>query len=244
MEILQSSNLDDILSNNFEILKADLEEKEMRGSGWTLHEILHLEININDYVPLRGGSSTFIEMPDWIIKTKSVVNVINYKDNYCFIWSVLAAMHKVPHPNRVTSYERYMNDLNLDGITFPMSWCKIKQFEKNNNLKINVYGIDNTDDLDDESNDEEGVSVDDSNGTNKKKKKRRQERIVPYYLGNNDASNHPTIHLLIIEKPEKKVDGFQDESADEDDEEEEEDEDDEDYDEYDFNNITNKRKLG
>ncbi|XP_044019500.1 uncharacterized protein LOC122859882 [Aphidius gifuensis] len=244
MEILQSSNLDDILSNNFEILKADLEEKEMRGSGWTLHEILHLEININDYVPLRGGSSTFIEMPDWIIKTKSVVNVINYKDNNCFIWSVLAAMHKVPHPNRVSSYERYKNDLNLAGITFPMSWCKIKQFEKNNNLRINVYGIDNTDDLDDESNDEEGDSVDDSNGTNKKKKKRRLERIVPYYLSNNDASNHPTIHLLIIEKPEKKVEGFQDESADEDDEEEEEDEDDEDYDEYDFNNITNKRKLG
>ncbi|XP_044019091.1 uncharacterized protein LOC122859523 [Aphidius gifuensis] len=64
MEILQSSNLDDILSNNFEILKADLEEKEMRGSGWTFHETLHLEININEYVPLRGGSSTFIEMPD------------------------------------------------------------------------------------------------------------------------------------------------------------------------------------
>ncbi|XP_044005905.1 uncharacterized protein LOC122850919 [Aphidius gifuensis] len=113
-------------------------------------------------------------------------------------------MHKVPHPNRVTSYERYKNDLNLDRITFPMSWCKIKQFEKNNNLKINVYGIDNTDDLHDESNDEGGDSFDDSNGTNKKKKI-CQRRIIPYYLGNNDASNHPTIHLLIIEKPAKKL---------------------------------------
>ncbi|XP_044011957.1 uncharacterized protein LOC122854947 [Aphidius gifuensis] len=46
MEILQSSNLDDILSNNFEILKADLEEKEMRGAG----DIDLLALNKESYI--------------------------------------------------------------------------------------------------------------------------------------------------------------------------------------------------
>ncbi|XP_044010177.1 uncharacterized protein LOC122853824 [Aphidius gifuensis] len=95
MEILQSTDLDEVLTKNFEKLKTDIEEKEMEGSGWTLHEIMHLEININDYIPLRGGLSTFIEMPTWIQSTRSVVNVKNYDDNYCFIWSVLAAIYKL-----------------------------------------------------------------------------------------------------------------------------------------------------
>ncbi|XP_044005518.1 uncharacterized protein LOC122850432 [Aphidius gifuensis] len=95
-EVLQSSDLSQLFKENFEHFLEDVEDAELNGSGWKLHEILHLEIQINDYIPLQGGNSSFVEMPSWIIKTHSVVNVKN-SDNFCFIWSVLACLYKVPH---------------------------------------------------------------------------------------------------------------------------------------------------
>ncbi|XP_044005912.1 uncharacterized protein LOC122850928 [Aphidius gifuensis] len=130
-------------------IQTDIEESELCGSGWTLNEILNLEIHINDYVPLKGGNSSYISMPKWILNTRAVVNIKN-NDNKCFIWSVLAAIHKLPDNNgRVNSYYRYEKDLIVDGIDFPMSWKSIKLFEKINRLRINVYGIEVDDDDDD-----------------------------------------------------------------------------------------------
>lgn len=44
-----------------EILKK-MKESQMRESGWTLISILHLEININKYKPIRGSS--YIPLPN------------------------------------------------------------------------------------------------------------------------------------------------------------------------------------
>ncbi|GFT12056.1 hypothetical protein TNCV_726431 [Trichonephila clavipes] len=47
-----------------------------RDSGWTLDEILRLEVRTNRYSPFRGSSS-FIEVPKQIAETKAIINVIN-----------------------------------------------------------------------------------------------------------------------------------------------------------------------
>ncbi|XP_044015737.1 uncharacterized protein LOC122857552 [Aphidius gifuensis] len=102
--ILQSTDLDSQFSENFEILKTDLENMEDKGSGWTLKEIIHLEVQINEYIPLQGGNSSYIDLPQWIINTRSVVNIQNL-DNMCFVWSVLAGLYNVKeHANRVSTY--------------------------------------------------------------------------------------------------------------------------------------------
>ncbi|XP_011689949.1 PREDICTED: uncharacterized protein LOC105451278 [Wasmannia auropunctata] len=43
--------------------------------------------------------------------------------------------------NRMSQYPHYSRVLNLDGIEFPMSLNKIGQFERQNNLSINVFTI-------------------------------------------------------------------------------------------------------
>jgi len=150
-EVLQSSDLNQLFKENFDHFIEDVEEAELNGSGWKLHEILHLEIQINDYIPLQGGNSSFVEMPSWILKTHSVVNVKN-SDNFCFIWSVLSCLYKASnHVDRVSQYKKHVDKLNCSGITSPITWEKIKFFEKQNALKINIYGIENDDDDDDES---------------------------------------------------------------------------------------------
>ncbi|GFT06430.1 hypothetical protein TNCV_4880261 [Trichonephila clavipes] len=52
------------------------EDFEGRDSGWTLDEILRLEVRTNRYSPFRGSSS-FIEVPKQIAETKAIINVIN-----------------------------------------------------------------------------------------------------------------------------------------------------------------------
>ncbi|XP_044005477.1 uncharacterized protein LOC122850384 [Aphidius gifuensis] len=139
--------------NSFSRLQTQIEESELQGSGWSFNEILNLEIHINKYIPLKGGNSSYVPVPKWIQNTRSVVNVQN-NDNKCFIWSVLAAIHKLSiNSCRVNSYLQYERLLNLDGITFPMSWKSIALFEKMNNLKINVYGIEDDNEEDYDNND-------------------------------------------------------------------------------------------
>ncbi|GFY45940.1 c2H2-type domain-containing protein [Trichonephila inaurata madagascariensis] len=68
------------------------EDFEGKDSGWILEEILKLEVHTNRYSPFRGSSS-FIEVPKQIAKTKAIINVINKKDSQCFMWSILAALY-------------------------------------------------------------------------------------------------------------------------------------------------------
>ena len=63
--------------------------------------------------------------PPWISK-KAVINV-KYEDEYCFMWVVLAVLHPVSiHLEHVNHYEPYHQELNLEGIEFPISHEGIK----------------------------------------------------------------------------------------------------------------------
>ncbi|GFT13366.1 c2H2-type domain-containing protein [Trichonephila clavipes] len=79
------------------------EDFEGRDSGWTLDEILRLEVRTNHYSPF-SGSSSFIEVPKQIAETKAIINVINKKDSQCFMWSILAAVYpNTSNPNKTSS---------------------------------------------------------------------------------------------------------------------------------------------
>ncbi|GFT48538.1 uncharacterized protein TNCV_2783261, partial [Trichonephila clavipes] len=107
------------------------EDFEGRDSGWTLDEILRLEVRTNRYSPFRGSSS-FIEVPKQIAETKAIINVINKKDSQCFMWSILAALYSnTSNPNKTSSYVPHLNKLNFDGISFPTPLNEFGKFDKN-----------------------------------------------------------------------------------------------------------------
>ena len=68
--------------------------KQKEGSGWVLSEILHLDLNVAQYKPLKGSS--YLPLHKKLKDKKAIIN-INNKDNKCFMWSVLAALHPVPY---------------------------------------------------------------------------------------------------------------------------------------------------
>ena len=117
-----------------------IEEFQQKISGWRLKEIINLNVNFNKYAPFTVGSSTFIQLPKFIRDKRAVVNIEN-SDEYCFLWSIMAALHPTKtHSEWTSSYPHFDTELKYDGINFPINLHDISKFEKLNNLSVNVYG--------------------------------------------------------------------------------------------------------
>ena len=105
--------------------------------------ILYLEVNINKYNPLKASS--YIELPYTIKKKQAIINVQN-NDEKCFAWAVISALHTpTGAPQRTSSYPEPSTVIDLTGLTFPISLQDITIFERNNNISINVYGLQSDD---------------------------------------------------------------------------------------------------
>ncbi|XP_070155861.1 uncharacterized protein [Polyergus mexicanus] len=88
---------------------------------------------------MRAGCH--IKLPREITMKRAVINVQS-KDNACFVWAVVAALHPAErNAERESSYPHYTTVLNLQDIEFPMTLSQIKKFELHNNISINVYCI-------------------------------------------------------------------------------------------------------
>ena len=92
-------------------------------------------------MPLQGSS--YLRLPKELVDKKAVLNIKN-DDERCFVWSVLAALqpvHRKDHPENGYHYKKYVNELNLDGIEFPMKVSQIAKFERQNTaISVNVFG--------------------------------------------------------------------------------------------------------
>ena len=76
-------------------------------------------LNVVKYNPFHG--SAYTELPARVKNIKSVINIKN-TDNKCFLYSILASRHEIAsHPERVSHYEKFMNELQWKETDFPMS---------------------------------------------------------------------------------------------------------------------------
>ena len=137
--IFKTTNLDKWFNTNVrDPILRDIEEFQEEGSGWSLKEILNLGIHINKFNPMRGSS--YIKLPKLIANKKACINIKKFKDDRCFEYSVLAGLHVIKqHPERVSNYKKFENELNFKDISFSVMPSKIWKFEKQNNVSVNQY---------------------------------------------------------------------------------------------------------
>ena len=115
-----------------------IQEFTRRGSGWVVERIEHVDLYISKYRPIRGN--TYTKLPKDLASRKAIINIQN-KDDRCFMWSVLAAIHPAAKdPQRVSKYTDYSDELDFTGIPFPMALSDIPRFEELNKIGINVLG--------------------------------------------------------------------------------------------------------
>ena len=138
---LESTDVREILAQVIYSILDKINIYQKNGSGWYFKEIIHLEIHTADYNPMRGSS--YIPLPDWIIRKRAIVNILN-NDEKCFLWCVLRYLHpKDNNDTRLTDLKKYENTLNTKGIQFPIKLKDIKKFESlNPSLPgINVFSV-------------------------------------------------------------------------------------------------------
>ena len=108
---------------------------QKEGSGWVLDEILHLDLSIAQYTPVKGSS--YIPLPNKLKAKKAIIN-INNSDNKCFMWSILAGIHPAKQTaERLYHYQQFQDELDFSGI-FPVPVNKIGKFKRQNNISVNV----------------------------------------------------------------------------------------------------------
>lgn len=133
------SDLTELYENDItKYILDQIDEVITQGSGFSLAEIIELNIQVSRYEPLRASSH--IELPKTLKEKHAIINVIN-KDEMCFKWAILSALYPASaNPARINHYAPYANKLNFDGIDFPVKVCQIDKFENQNpSISINVY---------------------------------------------------------------------------------------------------------
>jgi hypothetical protein len=56
------------------------------------------------------------------------------------MWSILAAIHPAAqHVDRQPHYMQFENELDFNGVEFPVTIDKIVKFESQNNISVNVF---------------------------------------------------------------------------------------------------------
>ena len=72
-----NDSLREKVDSSFDRLLSELQEIEMKGSGWMLKTVEYLNISVNKHNPLKCGS--YIPLPEKFNKTRSIVNIQDRK---------------------------------------------------------------------------------------------------------------------------------------------------------------------
>ena len=113
------------------------------GSGWAINHIDSHYINVTTYKPLHGSS--YIELPMELRNPKKGLINIKNKDDKCCRWCHIKHLNpQTEHPERIKKEDkRSIEGLNYEGIEFPISQKHYNKVEKQNDIRINVFGYEN-----------------------------------------------------------------------------------------------------
>ena len=111
----------------------------MKDSGWRFDNITSMTVYSYKTGELNG--SNYVKIP---LRSNSILNIEN-NDKYCFLWSILAYLNPCNnnHPNRVSNYKQYFNELNIYGFDFTNGFkCSdVHKFNEIYNLSVNIFEL-------------------------------------------------------------------------------------------------------
>ena len=140
------------LSINHNLTESDFEDIDIKSqlehqikiqgtkeSGWIFDKTNSMKISFYRIRELNGLS--YVKTP---LRSNAILN--NKNDaKYRFIWSILAYLNPCEnnHPNRVSNYRQYFNELNVEGFDFSKRFkCSdTHEVVKLNNLSLNIFEL-------------------------------------------------------------------------------------------------------
>ena len=125
-------------------MTTQIENPALLNSRFRFDEVLFLNINFH-WLNLTKGSS-YIPLPDWLVRKKVIINPQN-DDKECFKWAVITALKWTDiksNPECVLNLRKFANNYNWSGLKFPVSTKDIGVFETNN-VSVNVLAVEGRD---------------------------------------------------------------------------------------------------
>ena len=120
-------------------LEHQIQKQEMKDSEWRFDKINSMTIYF--YKTTERNGSNYVKIP---LRSNAILNIEN-NDKHCFLWSILASLHpcNINHPNRVSNYRPYFNELTINGFDFTNGFrCSdVHKFNDINNLSINIFEL-------------------------------------------------------------------------------------------------------
>ena len=120
-------------------LEHQIQQQEMKDSGWRFDKINSMTIYFYKTIELNG--SNYVKIP---LRSNPTLNVEN-NDEYCFLWSILAFLHPCNnnHSNRVSNYRPCFDELNIQDFDFSKGFkCSdVHKFHELNNLSVNFFEL-------------------------------------------------------------------------------------------------------
>ena len=87
------------------------------------------------------NGSNYVKIP---LRSNAILNIEN-NDKNCFLCSILASLYpcNINHPNRVSNYRQYFNELNIQGFDFSRGFkcIDVHKFNEINNLSVNIFEL-------------------------------------------------------------------------------------------------------
>ena len=141
--ITKANDIEHELSMSRQEILNMIDGRISEASGWVIDRIDSHYINVTTYRPLQGSS--YIELPTKLRSPKKGMINIKNKDNRCFRWCHIRHLNpQKKNPQRITKVDKqFIGGLNYKGIEFPVSQKQYNKTEKQNSIRINVFGYEN-----------------------------------------------------------------------------------------------------
>jgi hypothetical protein len=142
--------IEGIINNIIASFEKEIDETNKNHSG-SLDKIIKMEIKMSKSKNIYGG--LYVELPEHIKSKKACVNIVNLLsekkgiktyDNKCFLWSLIASKHYDDvKKNEVRHYKKFISSVVVpDNYNYPVPIDDIPMWELSNNIKINVFTLD------------------------------------------------------------------------------------------------------
>ena len=137
-EVHQGSNLGRIVDGMVTHMKMQIENPALANSRFRFDVVLFLDVNFHRLNLTRGSS--YIPLPDWVVKKKAIINPHN-DDEECFKWAVIAASEIGKDLQHVSNLKKFVDNYDWSGLQFPVTINKIGIFERKNDVSVMVLAL-------------------------------------------------------------------------------------------------------
>ena len=143
--IITESDIDDsVFKSIYATVISNIQNFLVKESDWITDSVIEHNINISKHNPLAGSSYTKLSK-ELHHSRKGLINIQTINDNERLMWRIVRYLHPADHhPARIRKTDEILADeLNFEGIKFPVKIKDIHKIEKRNSIGINVFGYEN-----------------------------------------------------------------------------------------------------